>query len=316
MKNTAYEGGGSLGGLDYWRLSEELSVIDASFLTLNLDPGCFQLSNLADPANSKIIRVAEFEDWEARALYNGDIPEVELEPNQFRAVFKALRNAVLNNKLRANVVTRGREPSYAIEENTPDVSGRIETEEMLNYQFLVGRGTPQLFSNSINIQNVETSLGGEESEHDVIYILKEPDWSETKLAVDDVKDWYASRGLYPEFFFWKGLKEGFRDANNPRYSAKLATAVAAWETVKKAGKNKSVKQSLLDWVVGNGVQFGLGNNESVVTPTVAEEVAKIANWHPGGGATKTATGDEDDENESEQKVPIQNFQEIDGQIPF
>ncbi|MEY8143662.1 hypothetical protein [Falsihalocynthiibacter sp. CO-5D18] len=311
-----YEGSGGLGGLDYWRLSDELSVIDATFLTLNLDPGSFELSDLSDPANSKIVKIADFEDREYRAVYNGDIPEVELEPNQFRAVFKALRNAVLNNRIRANVVTRGREPSYVVEESIPYDTGRIESEEVLNYKYLVGRGTPKLFSNSVNIQNVKVSFGGDEHEDDVIYILKEPDWSETKLAVDDVKEWYTSRGLYPEFFFWKGLKEGFRDAKNPRYSAKLATAVAAWETVKKAGKNKSVKQSLLDWVLGNGVQFGLGNIESVVSPTVAEEVAKIANWHTGGGATKTATGDEDDENESEQKDPIQNFQKIDGQIPF
>ncbi len=309
--NNYTSGGSGLVGMDYWRLSDELSVIDAAFLTLNLDPGHFEFSLPANPATSKIFRVGDFEDWESRALFNGDIDNVELEPNQFRAVFKAIRNAILGSKLRANVVTRAREPSIVFEEGGhPFDTGKGDGEEALIYGLMVGRGAPTLFSNSVNITNSRITSDND----DVIYILKDPDWTDTKVSVEEIKMWFSSRGIYPAFFFPKGHAEGFRDANNPRYSPKLASAVAAWETVKKAGKNKSVKQSLLDWVVGNGVKFGLGNIENVVSPTVAEEVAKIANWHTGGGATKTAVDDEDDG--IEQKGPIQNFREIDDEIPF
>jgi hypothetical protein len=305
--------GYGLSGLDYWRLSDELSVVDIAFLTLNMDPGCFELVDLTDPEKSKIVRIGGFEDWETRALHNGDIDEVIVQPNQFRAVFKALRNAIIGNKVRANVVTRAREPSYVFEgEVEPYDTGENAGEESLNYGFIVSRGTPTLFSNSVNIQNTSATS----SEGQVIYLLKEPDWNVTSIEVDCVKEWYSSRGFFPAFFFPKGNAEGFRDSNNSRYSAKLATAISAWEAVKKPNKNKSPKQSLTDWIVSNGVQFGLGNDDGVVSPTVAEEIAKVANWQTSGGATRTIQLDDD--NQKENLGPIGNFKEVEDldAIPF
>lgn len=172
--------GYGLSGLDYWRLSDELSVVDAAFLTLNMDPGCFDLAQPTDPTKSKIIRIGDFEEWEDRALYNGDIEEVVVQPNQFRAVFKALRSAIVGNKIRANVVTRARDPNYVFDGDMgPYETGEKDGEEALNYGFLVGQSMHTLFSNSINIQNVSArSL-----EDRVVYILKEPDWTETTIAV-------------------------------------------------------------------------------------------------------------------------------------
>ena len=297
--------GYGLSRLDYWRLSDELSVVDVAFLTLNMDPGCFELVDLTDPAKSKIVRIGDLEDWESRALYNGDIEEVIVQPNQFRAVFKALRNAIIGNKVRANVVTHAREPNYVSEGDfEPYDTGEKAGEESLNYGFIVSRGTPTLFSNSVNIQNTSATS----SEGQVIYLLKEPDWNVTSIAVDCVKEWYSSRGFFPVFFFPKGNAEGFRDSNNARYSAKLATAISAWEAVKKPNKNKSPKQSLTDWIVSNGVQFGLGNDDGVVSPTVAEEIAKVANWQTSGGATRTIQID--DNNQKENLGPIGNFKEV------
>jgi hypothetical protein len=309
LASSSNGGGYGLTGLDYWRLSDELSVVDATFLTLNLDPGCFEFSMPATPASSKIIRVGDFEEWESRALFNGDIENVELEPNQFRAVFKAIRNAILGNKLRANVITKAREPNIVFEEDVPYDTGAGDDEQALAYGLIVGRGTATLFSNSVNITNNQTFS----ADDDVVYILKEPDWTDTKVSVEDVKKWYSSRGVYPAFFFPSGHPEGFRDSGNPRYSAKLATAIAAWEAVKRPSKNKSVKQSLADWIASNGVKLGLGNDEGVVTPTIAEEVAKIANWQTSGGATKTAY---DEDNEKEGKSPIVNFTKIEDDLPF
>ena len=312
MNNEEGSGYG-LSGLDYWRLSDELSVVDAAFLTLNMDPGCFDLVHPIDPTKSKIVRIGDFEEWEDRALHNGDIEEVVVQPNKFRAVFKALRSGILGNKIRANVINCARHPSYILEDDMePYDTGKKDGEETLDYGFLVGQGTHTLFSNSINIQNGAASPLGDR----IIYIKKEPDWTETTIAVDSIKDWYASRGVFPIFFFPKGNVEGFRDLDNPRYSAKLATAIGAWEAVRKPNRNKSPKQSLADWILSNGVQFGLGNDEGVVSSTVAEEIAKVANWQTSGGATPT-TQPEDD-NQKENLGPIENFKEIQNfdEIPF
>ena len=302
--------GYGLSGLDYWRLSDELSVVDAAFLTLNMDPGCFDISQPTDPLKSKIIRIGDFQEWENRALNNGDIEEVEVQPNHFRAVFKALRSAIVGNKIRANVVTRARDPNYVFDDDMePYDTGEKDGEEALNYGFLIGQNMHTLFSNSINVQNVSArSLEGQ-----VVYIIKEPDWTETTVAVDGVKDWYAKRGVFPPFFFPMGNAEGFRDSGNPRYSAKLAAAIGAWEAVMKPNKNKSPKQSLAEWIVSNGVQFGLGNDEGVVSPTVAEEIARVTNWQTSGGATPTTQLEND--NQKENLGPIENFNDIQN-IPF
>lgn len=316
MDNRNGTKGYGLTGLDYWRLSEELSVVDAAFLTLNLDPGCFKLSTPSDPANSKIVRVSDFSDDDARALWNGDIEEVELEPQQFRAVFKGLRNAVLNNKIRAKVVTKARDPEIVETEYGFAQAGPHPTENDFWYEYLLMAGSYRFFTNSDYHANPQTVHGEPKPGDNVVYFLKEPDWAETMLAVDDLRALYSKRGLHSWFFFPSGLQDGFRDRNHPRYTPKLATAVAAWEAVKCSGRNKSVKQTLIDWIVSNGVQFGLGNSENVVTPTVAEEVAKIANWQTGGGATKTSV--ENNESDENPDMPIQNFDEVKNpdDVPF
>lgn len=65
---------------------------------------------------------------------------------------------------------------------------------------------------------------------------------------------------------------------------------------------------MAEWIISNGVQFGLGNDEGVVSPTVAEEIAKVANWQTSGGATPTTQLEDD--NQKEDLGPIGNFKEI------
>lgn len=235
---------------------------------------------------------------------------VWLSPAHFRAVFKALRNAILSNKLRAKIVNLGREPEYS--NNYSDNYFRIppdNDEDERHYGFAVSRGIPTVFSNSDSILNTSAS-----QEDRVLYILKEPDWQQTTIEIDDLKRWFTSRGVAPAFFFPEGIADGFRDRAHPRYSAKLATAVAAWEAVKTPAKNKSPKQTLTDWIIGNGVRFDLSNEDGVVSPTVAEEVAKVANWKTGGGANPT--NPELEEPDASIEAAIQNFEKVATKNPY
>lgn len=304
--------------LDYWRLADELSAVDAAFLFIGCDPGNHELEQPDEPATSRIRLISGFSDEQLERTEYEDTPEyVFVSPSQFRAVFKAIRNAVFSNKLKARFVNKGRGPSIGHHfEYGPSEDIAEANEEKRNYGFALSRGIPTVYTNVDAIHDYKDVPAVER----VMYIIREPDWHQTTIAVEELKRWFKSRGLLPMFFFPDGLAEGFRDNNHPRYSAKLATAIAAWEAVKRPAKNKSVKASLLDWIVSNGVRFGLGS-EGVVSPTAAEEVAKICNWHTSGGATPTYTEEDDEHDRGEAK--IENFQEVapvqeyfDPEIPF
>jgi hypothetical protein len=289
-------------GLDYWRLADEFSVIDASFLILGEDPGNFSLVDQTSPLTSNIRKEAGYTE-EDDTFQNSD-GSLYLVPANFRAVFKALRNAILSNKLKAKLVNVGREPEYS--KGYDEGYDRIEPddgEENRHYGFALSKGVPTVFSNADSILNTSGSL-----EDRTLYVLKEPDWTQTTIELEDLKRWFNMRGVAPVFFFPDGVAEGFRDLSHPRYSAKLATAVAAWEAVRSPAKKKSAKQTLTDWIIGNGVRFELSNEEGVVSPSVAEEVAKVANWRTSGGANPTNL--ELDEPDAGEFEAIQNFEEV------
>lgn len=293
----------NLRGLDFWRLADELSVIDAAFLTLMLEPGDFQLVSPASPMTSQIRQTSGWGGYDGVERIEFDDGTMGINPSEFRAVFKALRAAILSDKLRAKIGNLGRHPDYCWFGSEYFPVDPNDDESALDFGFVLSWGDPTLFSNSDSILSGRR-LGGEGK----LYVLKEPDWYHTSVGLEDLQDWFKSRGVAPLFFFPEGVADGFRDKNHARYSPKLATAVAAWEHVNRPGKNKSVKQTLADWTVSNGVNFGLGNDDGAVSATVAEEIAKIANWHTSGGATPTHT--EVDETDGGVPYPVQNFEEV------
>ena len=295
-------------GLDYWRLADELSVVDASFLTIGIEPGHYSLLNPKSPMTSNISKDAGYSETDE--TFQDNDGHVWLVPSQFRAVFKALRNAILSNKLKARVVNLGREPEHSGGYNNESYMIPADAdEEERHYGFALSRGVPTLFCNVDSILSTNGPL-----EDRKLYILKEPDWLQTTVEMDDLKKWFKLRGVAPAFFFPNGVADGFKDKDHPRYSPKLATAVAAWETVNQPAKNKSAKQTLTDWIIGNGVGFELGNDEGVVSPTVAEEVAKVANWNTSGGANPTnyELGGPDASDTDE----VQNFEEFPRENPY
>lgn len=222
-------------GLDYWKLADELSVIDASFLTLMSDPGHFKLESPEIPGDSRIFQVANWSDEQFDRMETDD-GNLVIDPSQFRAVFKAIRNAILSNKMRAKINSRARVPDYQFFAGDHIQVPEDKDEETRNYGFALSRGVPTLFSNADSIHDVSMK-----STDRVLYILKEPDWSNTTIEVDELKRWFKARGVAPSFFFPEGMPDGFRDRQHSRYSAKLATAIAAWEAITKPVKKKALR---------------------------------------------------------------------------
>lgn len=288
-----------LSKLDFWRLADDLSVVNAAILICGEDPS----------------------DWTNDQ--DGNRVQLTWQHDGYDAAFAALRGAVLANKLPANVKHSMRAGRTGFAE--PDCYYEITEqphEEQISYDLLIARNAKSGgYNTAVDGQTLlNFTLDTLRSER-LLYICKEPNWEQTMLDVTDIRNWLKSKDLFPEFFFPKGSSEGFRDENNDRYAPKLACAVAAWEAVKHPMKNKSVKQTLQYWIQSNGVKFGMGEN-SVVSPTAAEEVAKIVNWNPKGGANLTSPTAEDDYLDAHEKS-VENYgygypktRDLDPDIPF
>lgn len=210
----------SLTSLDYWRLADELSVIDAAILITGNDPsGRFEIyddNGQAVRDSNGVWRTAQKRDYEG-----------------FEATFKALRSAIWSNKLRANIRHRVNKAEY---ENVADY-GYLPLDQgpgfkSASYDFLIARHGPEHVGRTVSNFSINDSLRG----CDDFYIWKDPDWENTTIAVEDLKEWLSIRGISPSFFFPHGNLEGFRSKDNPRYAPKLAACVAAWEAVQAPAK--------------------------------------------------------------------------------
>lgn len=117
------------------------------------------------------------------------------------------------------------------------------------------------------------------------------DWAETTVQVSDLRAWLESKGFATGFFFpnQEAAQPGYLDPNHPRYSAKLAAAVKAWQAMDDSnlliGKSSPVA-AMEDWLTSRYSELGLtwsgGINKTGIT-----EAAKVANWQTFGGAPKT-----------------------------
>ena len=119
-------------------------------------------------------------------------------------------------------------------------------------------------------------------------IVPDPDWNMTTVEVENLKIWLRSRGFTSGFFFpnEEAGRPGYLDPKNPRYPPKLAAAVSAWIAVEDP-HGRSPKQSLDRWLREHAAEFGLTDDDGNPVNTAMEECSKVANWQPGGGASKT-----------------------------
>lgn len=79
----------------------------------------------------------------------------------------------------------------------------------------------------------------------------------------------------------------YLNPQHPRYSQKLAAAVRAWEAADQLPAGKTPKQVADRWLRANAGAYGLINDDGNPNNSAIEEIAKIVNWKPGGGAPTT-----------------------------
>lgn len=256
----------SLSSMDYWRLADELSIVDAAILITGNDPS----EKVNDAHNFD-----EGPNWVQRTDYEG-----------FDAVFKALKNAVLSNKLPVSA-------SFQLtDQKSPDYYSH-------SFYAVLREGTKLFKQRNLDFWKHDS----------LVFLETEPNWEKTLVSVENLKAWLQSRHVFPDFFFPKGDPNSIMNKNSPRYSAKLACAVAAWQSVTRPGRNKTPKQSIEAWVQANGTRFGLANDDGLVPANALSEISKVANWQPQGGAAKSGVGFDEPEHE-ENDAPTDHFEEL------
>lgn len=206
--------------LDYWRLCNELTVVQAALLIIGEDP--------AEGSEEYVL------EWE---FHN--------RPKGFNAVFAALKSAVNSQIIEAKIAHSGEYIEWNYQE---EYRSQWKREEV-------------------------------------------PDWKLTTIDVMDLKNWLLRRGINTGFFFPNGVDErSYLDAGNPFYAPKLAAAVKAWEAITNDESSllrKTPKQALEKWLREHATEFNLTKDDGTHNAQGIDQVAKVANWKPEGGAMKT-----------------------------
>jgi hypothetical protein len=121
------------------------------------------------------------------------------------------------------------------------------------------------------------------------------DVRQSTVSFDQLRNWLVERGVSAGFFFGKerapsSEMTSYLNRDHPRYAPKLAAAVKAWEAVEDdvvAKGGRSPRTLLCEWLEQHATEFDLILGNGKLNRTGIEEVAKVANWKPEGGAPKT-----------------------------
>ncbi|WP_043349979.1 hypothetical protein [Cupriavidus basilensis] len=121
----------------------------------------------------------------------------------------------------------------------------------------------------------------------------------TTVAVDDLTQWLARRGVRSCFFFPEDARTlDYLEPTHERHSPRLAAAVKAWQAMEDENlrRRKSPKVAMEQWLESNYKVLGLvhkrdsrkhGYKEGDMNKSAVAEAAKVANWVDGGGAPRT-----------------------------
>ncbi|MDX0911861.1 hypothetical protein [Sinorhizobium medicae] len=235
----------TLTSIDYWRLADRLSVVDAAILISGNDPS--RSHSVHDPTFG--------EDYSF-------LVQTTTGHRGFEPTFKALKNAILSDRLAAALAFPAAVASVDFAQSSLKVV-KLAAADVFRMR---GLGL---------------------SQHDEVFVLQsEPDWSRTTIDVGDLKAWLESKHVFPDFFFPKGDPEDFMNKDHARYSSKLACAVAAWKAITQPAPSRTVKQTINAWVKENGAKYDRDRNAEF-SNQASDEIATVANWDPGGGAPRT-----------------------------
>jgi len=118
------------------------------------------------------------------------------------------------------------------------------------------------------------------------------DVSSTTISVDEIDRFLKLSGMYCEFFDRRDFQQAADVSADPAMPFKLAAALKAWKAVTSDParlRGKSPKQALEQWLVENAADLGLLKRDGQPNRTGIDEICKVANWKPAGGATPTPT---------------------------
>jgi hypothetical protein len=111
------------------------------------------------------------------------------------------------------------------------------------------------------------------------------------VHVNQLRTWLAEKGMYRKFFSAPASKAAAVDNPfSPFYAPKLVAANAAWKAVTsdpKRLRGKSPKRALTEWLTEHAAEYDLLHKDGTPNVTGIEDVAKVANWKPAGGAPTT-----------------------------
>ncbi|WP_288901644.1 hypothetical protein [uncultured Sneathiella sp.] len=230
---------------DYWRLCDDLSIVQAALLIVGEDPSSVH--------------------WFVEGL------DVDKRPFGYEAAKTALINALKKETIEG----------YLCFQHEHDINGNV-----------VGDGD-------------------------------EVDISASLISVESLKVFLKARGIKSGFFFPESNdRRNYLDPTNSCYAPKLAAAVAVWENVSSDEtrlSGKTPKQAIEKWLREHANEFGLTGTDGNPVAAAIEQISKVTNWKPEGGAAKTPTRPQVSSNLCTPEKNIENQEDDtfdDTEIPF
>lgn len=153
------------------------------------------------------------------------------------------------------------------------------------------------------------------------------DFYSSLVDVGQLRIWLSMAGVAGGFFHVPAPRDRVEDKYSSFYAAKLSAANAAWKAVTSdpaSLRGKSPKKALELWLREHAAEFGLVNKDGTPNATGIEEIAKVANWKPSGGAPtppKVETQHEGGFGQARPTVPSNHPRgyggiDLDDEIPF
>ena len=123
------------------------------------------------------------------------------------------------------------------------------------------------------------------------YSIDDTNWDNSTINIESLCEWLRLRNFPDGFFISKEDRvDKIEDASNEFYAPKLAAAVRAWNEVTadpEALNGKTPKKALEIWLRKHANEYGLTGKDGNPNELGIEEICKVANWKPAGGASPT-----------------------------
>lgn len=119
-------------------------------------------------------------------------------------------------------------------------------------------------------------------------------WYMSIIDIKSMTQWLKAQGVHDEFFVVADKDETSKisDDMSEFYAPKLAAAVKAWTIVssnRSLLRGKSPRKAIEDWLHEHAAEYDLINKDGKPNKLGIEEISKVANWKPTGGAPVTPT---------------------------